>query len=192
MATTNVYVLRLEGEHFYVGKADSVELRYRQHSAGIGSAWTRLYKPIGIDKTFHRVSPFEEDKVTKEYMSKYGIDRVRGGSYVEIDLPESLRETLQREIWAAKDMCTRCGRQGHFVKNCYARTNAMGEEIEDEEEAVWECEVCDREFDSEIACTVHERMCKKSGGRGACYRCGRSGHYSPECYASTHVKGYTL
>lgn len=27
---------------------------------------------------------------------------------------------------------------------------------------------------------------------GACYRCGRTSHYSPDCYASTHVRGYEL
>jgi len=28
--------------------------------------------------------------------------------------------------------------------------------------------------------------------QGACYRCGRTSHYSPDCYASTHVRGYEL
>ena len=27
---------------------------------------------------------------------------------------------------------------------------------------------------------------------GACYRCGRTSHWSPDCYASTHVMGYSL
>ena len=27
---------------------------------------------------------------------------------------------------------------------------------------------------------------------GACHRCGRHGHYISSCYASTHVKGYSL
>ena len=31
---------------------------------------------------------------------------------------------------------------------------------------------------------------KKSGG--ACYRCGRTSHWSPDCYATTHVDGYEL
>lgn len=25
-----------------------------------------------------------------------------------------------------------------------------------------------------------------------CYRCGRSGHIKPQCYAKTHKKGYNL
>jgi len=31
---------------------------------------------------------------------------------------------------------------------------------------------------------------KKSGG--ACYRCGRTSHWSPDCYATSHVDGYEL
>ena len=27
---------------------------------------------------------------------------------------------------------------------------------------------------------------------GACFRCGRTSHYSPDCYARTHVRGYEL
>lgn len=32
----------------------------------------------------------------------------------------------------------------------------------------------------------------KTSSGSKCYRCGRSGHFSSNCYASKHVKGYYL
>jgi len=195
---TNIYILRLEGGKYYVGKSKDVINRYEQHMNGGGSSWTRKYKPISLEKTIENASPFDEDKITKEYMSKYGIDNVRGGSYVEIVLSESHKEVLKMEIWAAKDLCTRCGRVGHFVKDCYAKTEVSSEEDE------WECEYCNRTFTTQFGCMVHEKSCKDGQKKssyvkqnpvsqdGACYRCGRAGHYSPDCYASRHIKGYKL
>ena len=74
MSKTNIYVLRLAGGNFYIGKSNNIMSRYQDHLSGNGSDWTRKYKPVALDKTFDNVSPFEEDKITKEYMSKYGID----------------------------------------------------------------------------------------------------------------------
>jgi len=128
--TTNIYVLRLEGGRYYVGKSEDVMNRYSQHLKGSGSAWTRKHKPVGIEKTFENVSPFQEDSITKEYMSKYGIDKVRGGSYCEITLSEFQTETLKTEIWGAKDLCSQCGRKGHWVKDCHATKDVSGNKIE--------------------------------------------------------------
>ena len=195
---STIYVLRLKGGRYYVGKSNNVMNRYQQHLNGSGSAWTRMYKPVSLEKTIENVSSFEEDKTTKEYMSKYGIDKVRGGSYVEIELSEFHINALKMEIWAANDLCTQCGRSGHFIKHCYAKTDTSGNKIEyekseeSEESEEWCCEYCDRTFTTAFGCGVHEKSCKKSIKKNACYRCGRTGHYSPDCYATTHCKGYTL
>ena len=122
---TDIYVLRLEDGNYYVVKSDNVENRYQQHCNGNGSAWTRKHKPISLEKTVKSTSPFDEDKVKKEYMSKYGIDKIRGGSYVQVELSEFHIEALKMEIWAAKDLCTQCGRPGHFIKDCYAKTDVL-------------------------------------------------------------------
>jgi len=205
MSNTNIYVLLLEGGRYYIGKSDNVVNRYQQHLSGSGSAWTRMYKPVLLEKTIENVSPFEEDKITKEYMSKYGIDKVRGGSYVEVKLSDFHKDALKMEIWAAKDLCTQCGRSGHFVKDCYATKDASGNKIEyEEDEDEWGCSFCDRTFTTAFGCGVHEKSCKEKNKKtpyvnqktskkdSVCYRCGRPGHYSPDCYARTHHMGYTL
>jgi predicted GIY-YIG superfamily endonuclease len=70
MPTTNIYILKLQGGRYYIGKSDNVSKRYEQHLNGSGSSWTKKYKPISVDKIIPNASPFDEDKYTKEYMSK--------------------------------------------------------------------------------------------------------------------------
>jgi hypothetical protein len=38
----------------------------------------------------------------KKYMSNYGIDNVRGGSYTLIELDDISLLTLQKELWHSK------------------------------------------------------------------------------------------
>jgi len=174
--TTNVYVLKLEGGRYYVGKAGDIIGRYQEHINGNGSAWTKKYKPLSLVESRDNVSPFEEDKVVKEYMSKYGIEKVRGGSYVTEELSDFHLDALRMEIWAAKDCCTNCGRKGHFVKDCNARVDVSGNRIEYEQPTV--------------VPTSRVNSYGQRPNTGACFRCGRQGHYANTCYAKTIVKGY--
>jgi len=124
----NIYVLKLNGGKYYIGKSSNVTKRYEQHLQG-NVSWTSKHKPEYIEKVLPASSPFDEDKITKEYMNIYGIDNVRGGSYVTVILDDSQRNNLQKEIWSANGACLRCGRNSHFINDCYANTDIHGNEL---------------------------------------------------------------
>src|SRR5438477_1115865 len=107
--TTNIYILQLEQGKYYVGKATNVNKRFKEHQNATGAVWTSLYKPINISNVVNGASDFDEDRYVKEYMAMYGIDNVRGGSYVTQVLSDVDKKVITRELRAATDCCTRCG-----------------------------------------------------------------------------------
>ena len=48
------------------------------------------------------------------------------------------------------------------------------------------------EYSSEGETSGEEETSEEDEFEYVCYRCGRSGHTKPNCYASTHVRGYQL
>lgn len=196
-----IYVLLCAGNRYYIGKTDRpIQDRVEEHFSHNGSEWTRKYKPIKVIEIIQNADDFDEDKYTKQYMKEHGIDRVRGGTYTQIQLPEFSIKSLEKELCNASDLCFRCNRPGHFANQCYATNKSRHQPISDTFD-VWCCEYCNKEFRTYYAAEKHEQICtgtevKSYGYNGrnpnTCYRCGRTGHYANECFASTHAKGYWL
>ena len=127
----HIYILKLREGKYYIGKTNNVEKRFNEHIAGNGSGWTKKYKPISLIKSVISTSYFDEDKYVKEYMAKYGIENVRGGTYSNINLDANCISLLEKEIWHSKNLCTRCGSDTHFIKDCYAKTDSKDNIIVD-------------------------------------------------------------
>lgn len=115
---TNIYILRLIQNNFYIGKSSNPTKRIRQHMMGQGAAWTKKYPPLYIERVIPNVSVFDEDKFVKMYMAKYGLDKVRGGAYVQETLDFCQKGHILQEIRGSIDLCTICGCKNHYSKTC--------------------------------------------------------------------------
>jgi predicted GIY-YIG superfamily endonuclease len=127
---TNVYALRLQSDKYYIGKSADIDHRTTIHFNGKGSAFTKLYNPIGLIEVYNDVPHSFENELTKKFMRKYGINNVRGGAYCEPLLSLEKIRFIQQEFWAEDDLCIRCGRDSHWVSNCYAKTDVYGDLLE--------------------------------------------------------------
>ena len=94
-----IYVLSCEGGYWYVGYSEDTQTRIASHFLGSGAKWTQLHKPARIEE----VRPGDrhlETLITISLMCRYGWEKVRGGSYVNVEMagPPACIATAQRYV----------------------------------------------------------------------------------------------
>jgi len=160
-----IYILQLENNKYYIGKTENPDFRLKSHFNSNGSVWTKKYKPIKVLKLISNCNNFDEDKYTKEYMKKKGINNVRGGTYCKIKLDNDEINLIQKEINGATDCCYICGSVQHFAGNC------------------------DNNYDNIIIDKLTNKLNSLLIKQDRCFRCHRTGHYASNCYAKKDIYG---
>jgi predicted GIY-YIG superfamily endonuclease len=130
---SSVYVLELEDGRVYVGSSKDVPRRVSQHLAGSGSAYTRLYRPTGVQ--LPRLGNIEGDgdaaerDETLRYMMLRGIPYVRGWKFARVEMPPEEFDEAESNIRELFDLCRRCGYKGHFCTYCKATFDRLGNPV---------------------------------------------------------------
>jgi predicted GIY-YIG superfamily endonuclease len=193
-----LYTLLLEGDKFYVGRVtgglDAVSRRYEQHCRGEGSEWTRLHRPLKILATEDGTKE-DEDRIVERLFKIHGKERVRGGSFsqVELDIPKNKGELRELKVRGAADACFKCGRDSHFASNCYARTEVLvapacarcGRDSHGEEQCYAKTAEDGQRLPARAAAAPRRARSRSRSPvrRAGCSKCGRSSHVASQCYA---------
>lgn len=115
-----IYALRLEAGKYYIGETDNFVKRLKEHQdqAGKGCIWTATYRVVDVEQVVTKKDIHDENNLTKNYMIKYGIDNVRGGSYVSLVLSQGENLVLQKELYGVQGLCFKCGKGDHYAWAC--------------------------------------------------------------------------
>ena len=103
-----------------------------------------MYKPEKLLEIIDG-DDYDEDKYTKMYMDKYGIDNVRGGSYTSIILDKETKNHLVKNSNSTNDRCFKCGKEGHFASNCWSRKSSAAKSSK-------KCDICGNYGHYEVNC----------------------------------------
>jgi len=86
-----LYALKLADDYCYIGQTANTLTRFQAHQLGSGALFTKLHRPFGIihQETIMvsgvREAMCYENKLTLEYMERYGWQNVRGGDFATPD-----------------------------------------------------------------------------------------------------------
>lgn len=82
----HIYILLLENDYYYIGESSNFIQSYQQHIDKRSCEWTKLHRTITIAKVIQQTKEYTVDDCVIEYIKKYGIDKVRGGSFSDVVL----------------------------------------------------------------------------------------------------------
>ncbi len=81
-----IYVLKLVEDRYYVGRTINIFRRIQEHFTGVGSIYTKKYKPLKVIEVEEETTTDDERKMTFKYVEKYGWGSVRGSYWCSLEI----------------------------------------------------------------------------------------------------------
>jgi hypothetical protein len=193
--TTNIYIIRLEQNKYFIGEAVNLEKRLKDHSEGKVSQYTNIYRPISIKKIIPDSNPKHLDKYVIKYMEKYGMNMVRGGSFDNEVLSKDQIKYLKSQGVKEPQQQKQQQKQQQTQKSYEQPTLSLQEQQMIEQE-LYQQEIMQqpqkimqrRRPESSLKQDVLKIPIRQANG--TCFICGLDGHYQENCTRNQELRGY--
>lgn len=133
-----VYILKCKDNCYYIGKTTGSYFKIiDDHFKGLGCEWTQVHKPIRLEMLRHFCDENDDDFYTRLFITKYGIDKVRGGSYSQLELSEKQISEIRHHPIDTHLICYQCHMKGHkrhlcpFSRNSFEKKDTI-EDMDDD------------------------------------------------------------
>lgn len=95
-----IYVIKLADEHYFLMRNNVPNITDTQllFEAEIRYEYPKIHLPVYVYSHYKEESSTDLDRYVKQYMFSYGIENVRGGSYMEPILPDYQKKALMNEM----------------------------------------------------------------------------------------------
>jgi len=95
-----IYVLKLADEHYFLMRNNVPNITDTQllFEAEIRYEYPKIHLPVYVYSHYKEESPTDLDRYVKQYMFTYGMENVRGGSYMAPILSDYQKQALTNEM----------------------------------------------------------------------------------------------
>lgn len=195
--TTNIYIIRLEQNKYFIGEAINLEKRLKEHSEGKVAQYTNIYRPINIKKIIPDSNPKHLDKYVVKYMEKYGMNSVRGGSFQnEILTKDQIKYLKSQGVKEQKQQHQQQQQQQQHQQKLNEPPTLSLQEQQMIEQELYQEEIMKqpqqimqrRRPESSLKQDILKIPIRQANG--TCYICGLDGHYQENCTRNQEINGY--
>jgi hypothetical protein len=130
----SIYILRLDGDKYYIGGSEFPDYSIENHFNKKGVHWTMNHEPLNVIELIYNCDSKDIDMYVIKYMEEYGIDNVRGGSFSNVILSESqlniINYELNNELNNKKCQCIISAFSFHHKQDCMLKDSMINKKIE--------------------------------------------------------------